>query len=210
MLGYGGSGVGHSLQEGILRGAVLPQHVLVGDLAAGVDVGLARAGRAADGQLLQRTAVAAHGVTLKVDKNQHTVVVFNVLAQVVDLQHLAVLDRPLHVGAFGVHDVHVKKVAPAVLFHQLDVLGGFVASTAVSGVALDHGAMHGVDDRLHELRVQVVLVTVLAAVDLDGDFAGQFHAQLLIHFHDRLRRELVGKVNGGFRHDRVLLLKIGT
>ena len=70
--------------------------------------------------------------------------------------------------------------------------------------------MHGVDDRLHELRVQVVLVTVLAAVDLDGDFAGQFHAQLLIHFHDRLRRELVGKVNGGFRHDRVLLLKIGT
>ena len=27
---------------------------------------------------------------------------------------------------------------------------------------------------------------------------------------DRLRRELVGKVNGGFRHDKVPLLKIGT
>ena len=53
-----------------------------------MDVGLARAGRAADGQLLERTAVAAHGVTLKVDKNQHTVVVFNVLAPV-SYTHLA-------------------------------------------------------------------------------------------------------------------------
>lgn len=61
VLCHGGGGVCHGFKEGVLLGAVLPQDVLIGDLAAGMDVRLAGAGRAADGQLLERTAVAAIG-----------------------------------------------------------------------------------------------------------------------------------------------------
>ena len=202
MLCHGGGGIGHSLKEGVLLGRVLPQNILVGDLAAGVDIGLARAGCAADGQLLQRAAVAAHRVALEVDQHQHTVVVFNILTQIVDLEHLAVLNRPLHIGALGIHNIDIKQVAPMMLFHQLDMLGRFVAGAAVGGVALDHCAVHGINDRLHKLGAQVVLVAVLTAVDLDGHLAGQINAQLAVHLHDCLRGKLIGKIHGCFFHRR--------
>ena len=207
VVGHGAGGVGHGLQEGILRADVLPQHGLILDLAAGVDVGLAGAGSTADGQLLQCAAVTAHGVALKVDQNQHAVVVFDALTQQVLAQDLAILHGPDNVRSFGIHDVNVEQVAPAVLFHQLYVLGGLVAGAAVSSVALDHGAVDGVDDRLHELGTQEVLVAILAAVDFNGHLAGQFHAQLAVHLQHGLRGDLLGEIDSRLCHKRFPPLK---
>ena len=41
--------------------------------------------------------------------DQNTVVVFNILTQIVDLEHLAVLNRPLHIGALGIHNIDIKQ-----------------------------------------------------------------------------------------------------
>ena len=167
-----------------------------------MDVRLAGAGRAADGQLLERTAVAAHRVTLEVDEHEHTVIILDVLAQIVDLEDLAVLDGPFDVRTLGVHDVNIKQVAPMMLLHQLDVLGRLVARAAVGCVALNNGAVDGVDDGLHKLGVQVVLVAILAAVDLDGHLAGQLDAQLAVHLHNGFGGEFVGEIDCGFSHNR--------
>ena len=167
-----------------------------------MDVRLAGAGRAADGQLLERTAVAAHRVTLEVDEYEHTVIILDVLAQIVDLEDLAVFDGPFDVRTLGVHDVNIKQVAPMMLLHQLDVLGRLVARAAVGCVALNNGAVDGVDDGLHKLGVQVVLVAVLAAMDLDGHLAGQLDAKLAVHLHNGFGGELVGEIDSRVSHNR--------
>ena len=136
------------------------------------------------------------------DQNQHAVVVFDVLAQQVLAQDLAILHGPDNVRSFGIHDVNVEQVAPAVFFHQLYVLGGLVAGAAVCGIALDHGAVDGVDDRLHELGTQEVLVAILAAVDFNGHLAGQFHAQLAVHLQHGLRGDLLGEIDSRLCHKR--------
>ena len=65
------------------------------------------------------------------------------------------------------------------LFHQLDVLGRLVARTAVGGVALNDGAVYGLDHRLPELGRQKVLVARFAGVNLDGDLTGQLEKNLV-------------------------------
>ena len=125
------------------------------------------------------------------------------------MQDLAVFHGPDNVRAFGVHDVDVKQVAPAVLFHQLHMLGGLIARAAVGSVALNDGAVHGVDDRLHELGAQEVLVAVLAAVDLNSHLAGQLHAQLAVHFQHSLRGDFLGEINSRFCHGKGPPFKYG-
>ena len=88
------------------------------------------------------------------------------------------------------------------LLHQLDVLGRLVARAAVGCVALNNGAVDGVDDGLHKLGVQVVLVAVLAAMDLDGHLAGQLDAQLAVHLHNGFGGEFVGEIDSRVSHNR--------
>ena len=88
------------------------------------------------------------------------------------------------------------------LFHQLHMLGGLIARAAVGSVALNDGAVHGVDDRLHERRAQEVLVAVLAAMDLNSHLAGQFYAQLAVHFQHSLRGDFLGEINSRFCHEK--------
>ena len=141
-------------------------------------------------------------MTLEVDEHEHTVIILDVFAQIVDLEDLAVLDGPFDVRTLGVHDVNIKQVAPMMLLHQLDVLGRLVARAAVGCVALNNGAVDGVDDGLHKLGVQVVLVAVLAAMDLDGHLAGQLDAQLAVHLHNGFGGEFVGEIDSRVSHNR--------
>ena len=87
-------------------------------------------------------------------------------------QHASVLDGKDEIGAIGIHDVHVEVIGPPVGGHELLVLLGGVARTVVGSVALDDGAIDLLDHGAHELRMQVVLVALLAVVHLDGDLAG--------------------------------------
>ena len=73
---------------------LLPGLEAVVGLAGGVDQRLACPGGAADGQLLQGAAVAAHGVTFEVGEDEHGVVVRDVVGDVVFLEHLAVRYGP--------------------------------------------------------------------------------------------------------------------
>ena len=148
---------------------------------------LARPGGAADGELLQRPAVAAHGMALKVGQHQHGIVVEDVLAQVVLLQDFPVGDGPHHIGALGVQQVHGEVLVPAVLLYELEV--GFrivphaAGGVAVSGVALHDGAPYRLYHGPPKLWAEEILVALLPGVDFDGHLAGQLHAQGAVQLH---------------------------
>ena len=160
-----------------------------------MDIGLAVGGGAADGELLQRAAEAAHGMALEVGEDQHGVIVSDVLAQKVLLDALALGDGELQVGTLGVQQVHGEVLAPAVLFQQGHVLLSGVAGALIGGVALHHGAVHGLDHGLPELGLQEVLVPLLTGVELHGHFAGQGLAGGLVEGDDLFRGDLTGEIN---------------
>ena len=189
VLHHGGGGVSHRLQEGVVVGG--PDLLR---LAGAVDIGLSVGGGAADGELLQRAAEAAHRMALEVGENQHGVIVHRVLAQEGLPDALAARDGELQVGTLGVQQVHGEALAPAVLLQQGHVLRRGVALPLVGGVALHHGAVHSLDHGLPELRLQEVLVPLLAGVELHGHFAGQGLAGGLIESDDLLRGDLAGEI----------------
>ena len=163
-----------------------------------MDERLALGAGAADGQLLERSAVTAHGVALEVRKDKHAVIVHDVLGDVVFLEHLAVRDGPDEVRSLYVHEVNGEVPVPAVLLYELEVGVRVVAharaGVAVGGVRLADRAAYLVYHGLPELGRHVVLVALLAGVDLNGDLAGQLYAEGIVHLHDRLAREFAGEI----------------
>ncbi len=143
----------HSLQEIFLRGMLIPEITLHGARGTGMDEHLARIGSAPDGELLERAAETAHRVPLEVAEHQHGLIVHQMLAHQVLMQHPPVLNGKRHVGAIGIHDVHLEELGPPMRRHQLLVLLGGVARTLVGGVALHDGAIHLFHYGAHELRV---------------------------------------------------------
>ena len=186
----GGCRVRHGFKKRDLVGG---PHLL--GLARTVDVGLARARAAADGELLQRAAEAAHRVALEVREHEHGVVIGHVPADKILLDALAVRNGKLDVRTLGVENVHIEELAPAVLDHRAAVGLGRVALAGIGRVALDDGAVHRFDHRLPEFRGQKVLIARLAGVDLDGDPAGKLPAKRPVELHDLLGCDIFGKIN---------------
>ena len=91
--------------------------------------------RSIHGGLLERPAVAAHGVALEVGEHQHRRVGRQVGAHIVLLDALAPANRQGHLPGL-VEDVHRRRAGPAVLAHGLPVGLGGVAPALVGGVAL--------------------------------------------------------------------------
>ena len=199
MLHHAGGRVRHGLREGHAAGVLLPGLKAVIRLAGGVDQRLARPGGAADGELLQRPAIAAHGVALEVGQHQHGIIIHNILAHAVLFQNLAVWDRPNHIRPLGVHQIHIKILGPAVLLQKLEVGLGIVphpgAGIAIGSVALHDGAADLLHHGLPEFRVQEVLVALFTGVDLHRHLAGQRNAQGVIQLHNILRGNFWGKIN---------------
>ena len=134
--------VGHGLKEGILLGR---PHLF--GLARAVDVRLACAGRASDGELFERAAEAAHRVALEVGKNEHGIIIFDILADQILLDALAVRDGELKIGTLGIENVDIEELAPAVFDHRAAVGVGRVALAGIGGVALNDGAVYGLEHR---------------------------------------------------------------
>ena len=197
--------VRHARKEHVLRRKAVPELVLVGRRAAGVNPHLARSGGAADGELLERSAVAAHRVALEVGEDEHGVVVFDVLADDVLFQHAAVRNGKLQIGAFGIENIHVEHLRPAVLAQEAAVLLGEIARTLIRRVALDDGAVHRVHNALPEFGVQKVLVALLAGVHLDRDLARKLLAENTVKLQHLFRRDLAGEIYDRL-HSCVLLV----
>ena len=199
MLRHAGGSISHGLREDHGAGVLLPGLEAVVGLAGGVDQGLAPGAGTADGQLLQSSAVAAHGVPLEVSQHQHRVVIHDVFAQVILLEDFSVGDGPDHVRTLGVHQVHIKIFGPAVLLQEL-AMGLCVVTHAGSGVAVGGIAFHhGAADLLHhgppELRTQEILVALLPGVDLHRHLARQLYSQGVIQFNNFLRGDLPGEID---------------
>ena len=188
--------VRHGLQEGVVLRVPELVHV-----PGPVDILLAPGGGDADGDVLQRAAEAAHGVALEVGQHQQGVVVLQVRAHIVLLDHLAGRDGQLHVPV-PVQDVHRGGVRPAVLLHGLPVGGGGVPAPVIGGVALHDGAVHRLDHGLHQVGADEVLVPRLAGVELHRHLALQLHAQGGVQPEQGLRGELAGEIYLGI-HNRL-------
>ena len=211
MLHHRRCGVRHGLGEHDLVRMHIPGVKVAVALSAGVDQRLAGTAGAADGKLLERAAVTAHRVSLEVGQHQHRVIILDVLAETVLLQNLSVRDRPDHVRAFGIHQVHIEVLVPAVILDELAVGFGVVADTvvelaAVSGVALDDRSLDALHHRLPEVGTQEVLVPLLAGVHLHGHLSRKLNAELLVHLHNDLRTDLLAEIHFCFCHFVIPLL----
>ena len=136
-------------------------------------------------------------MTLEVGKNEHRVVLGQVLAHKVLLEAQAIGNGQLKVGALGIHEVDVEVIVPPMLGNRAQVLLGRIALAVIGRVALNDRAMQLVYHRCPEIRVQEVLVAHLARMDLDGNLARQLNAQQAVEFHNLLRRNRAGKINLG-------------
>ena len=160
-----------------------------------VNIGFAVGGGHADGQLLQGSAVAAHGVALEVGENQHGIIIGQVLAHVILVNHLAVWNVQLQVGPLGVQQVDGEFLAPAVISKQLAVPFSGVSGAVISCVAFNHGAAHVIDDGLPEAGAQEILISLFAGVNLDRHPAGKLLSHQLEKLQNLFRSDFVGEID---------------
>ena len=113
-----------------------------------MDISLAVLTGTAYGEVLQRAAVAAHGMTLEVVQCNHEVVVGHVSSYNVVLDIALILHGNAHLVVF-VHDVHREILQKAMTLDDLPVVSRRIAvvllvtwSAAVGGVALHDGTVH--------------------------------------------------------------------
>ena len=193
-------GSSHRLEESVLVADVFgsPEfsHVEFLHLACRVDIGLAVTAGTPDGQVLERTAVAAHGVTFEMTQQHHEVVVGHVASHDVILDVRLVLDGNTYLVVL-VHDIHGEVLQETVTLDDFPVVGRSVAlvlliarSAAIGGIAFHNGAVHLKDQILDEFGLQVVGVTALTRRDLHCHAALGLNAKRLVDFHQRLRRNV--------------------
>ena len=191
----GRGSVGHSFEELVLLGDVTPEFVLVFGFAGGVNPGFASRRGDADRELLKCAAIAAHRVTFEMRKYEHGIVIVEILADEVLFDDFAVRNFKRRVG-LGVHNIDREVIGPAMIFDELLMLLGGVASAFVGGITLDDSAVDMFDDRVHKFRMEVVLVTFFAGVNLDGNFAGELFAEFFIDFDNVFGGDVFDKVDG--------------
>ena len=191
----GRGSVGHGFEELVLLGDVAPELVLVFGFAGGVNPGFASRRGDADRELLKCAAIAAHRVTFEMRKYEHGIVIVEILADEVLFDDFAVWNFKRRVG-LGVHNIDREVIGPAVIFDELLMFLGGIASAFVGGIALDDSAVDMFDDRAHKFRMEVVLVTFFAGVNLDGNFAGELFAEFFIDFDNVFGGDVFDKVDG--------------
>lgn len=89
MVGDSFGGFGHGFEEVVLRGQVAPYFLLVAGLAGGVYPCFAVGGGDADGDVLDGSSEASHGVSFEVGEHEGEVIAGVVLADKVFLEVLA-------------------------------------------------------------------------------------------------------------------------
>lgn len=116
-----------------------------------VDEALALLRPQADGDILDRPAVARHGVALEMGQNQVRIILPEMLAHKVFLEVCSTVDRQGH-GAVLIQNDHIGDVCEAVVLCHLIVHGGAGPGASVGGVALHDGAVHLLNHILDQRR----------------------------------------------------------
>ena len=143
-------------------------------------------------------------MSLEVRQHQQRVVVHNVLADQIFLQRKRIRDLKPQIRAFRVQNVDRKVLCPAVAFHQLFMLLRCVPFAGIRRIALDHRSAERINDRLPDLGMKVVLVSLLTGVHLCRDPALERRIQDAQHLQHLFRRDRSCEINLGL-HTRILL-----
>ena len=150
---------------------------------------------AADGDVLEAPAEAAHRVALEVCENDHGVVVEKVLADVHFFEPLAALDRKRHVSVF-IHDVDGRE-GPAVRLEDLAVTGRHLTGTRIEDVALHDRGGHFRLEGLHPFARNDVGTVRFACMELQGRAARDVAVDELVEFQKSRRAQVLREVDLG-------------
>lgn len=105
------------------------------------------AGGDADGDILQCSAIASHGMPFKMGQHQEGIIIGQIGPHIVDLNPLAIRDGQRRLARL-IHDVHLTDAGPAVLLHGSPMLFGGIALSLIGGVAFHYRAGNMVNDGL--------------------------------------------------------------
>lgn len=148
---------------------------------------------AADGDVLEAPAEAAHRVALEVCENDHGVVVEKVLADVHFFEPLAALDRKRHVSVF-IHDVDGRE-GPAVRLQDFAVARRRLTGTRVENVAFhDRGGNFRLEG-LHPFARNDVGTVRFARMELQGRAARDVAVDELVEFQKSRRAQVLREVD---------------
>ena len=132
-------------------------------------------------------------------QHQHGIIVDNIFAQMIFFQNFAVGNGPDHIRTLCVHQIHREILCPAVLLQKLPmgirVIADAGGGVSVGRVALYDGALYLIHHGLPKLRMQEILVALLAGMYLHRHFSGKRNAQRMIKLHHSLRGDFPCKIN---------------
>ncbi len=161
----------------------------------GMDPGFAFRGSTADGKLLERPAVTAHGMPLEMGKDDHGIILCQIFSHKVLFQDLSVRYWENKVRAFRIHQVHFEVTCPAMTCQKLDVLVCIVSVAVIRCIACDYCCAKCIDYWLPEAGLQIILITFLTAMHLGCHPAGEFPVQQPEHFKYLFRSNGLCKIN---------------
>ena len=141
-------------------------------------------------------------MAFEVAERDQEIVIGHMVAHDIVFQMGTVAYRNAHL-AFLVHDIHGEAGRKAVTGNHFPMVGRGVAiviqivgTAAVGGIALHDGAVHAVDQRADEFRLEVVWIAALSGRHLHRHAAGCRHAKRLIDPHQRFGGYFPGQVDG--------------
>ncbi len=154
------------------KGSPFSQLCVIVIIRGGVDHLLADGPvRAADGDILHRTAEAAHGVPLEMGQHHHRVVIKHVFADRHFLETLPAFNGDHH-RAVLVHDVHRAEI-PAVDLEGFAMIRRCVSLALVQGIGFHQSAVGNMLlQGFHHVPRQDVGAVRLAGMHLDGCLSG--------------------------------------
>ena len=116
-------------------------------------------------------------------ENEHRIVICNVFTESVFLYRLSVRNVNHNIRPFGVHNIDLKELRPAVVFDKLLMLYCRVTLAAVSRVALYDRTADLFDHRPHKVRTQEILVSLFTRMEFYGDVSGELLAEKVIELN---------------------------
>ena len=172
IVGNGSGRFGHGFDEVDLLVLTFPAEVGVFGLATRMNVGFAVATSDADRLVFEIGTKTTHDVAFGVSEVNDGIVVFEMVADEVVFEILALGERNFEF-AVGVHDVDFGEFGKTMVGGDFEVVFGGIAFAWIGGVAFDNSAMELFDEWADEVGFEVAFGTGFASADFDADFARQ-------------------------------------
>ena len=149
---------------------------------------------AADSDILQRTAITAHGMAFEMGQDDHRIIVYNVAAHGDFLQVLAAADRQID-RAFFIYDID-RAESPAIDLQRFPMRSRRIAVPFIERIGFDNRTVRDMGHKgFDHIPRQDIGAIFFAGMQFDGDFAINAFIDLIIKGNQMGRINMLGKVD---------------